>query len=92
MFIRLFFWSVAAVAALLQEVNPSELSHLIITHVGPNRIPTLKMLLEAALPGRPAGKPLKLVVTNPAKAALEKNLAGLPRLAGECCTTLALRV
>lgn len=61
--------------ALSKEINPTELSHVIITHVGPNRIPTLKMLLEAALPGRPAGKPLKLVVTNPAKSALEKNLA-----------------
>ncbi|KAF8073046.1 dfa6 [Scenedesmus sp. PABB004] len=61
--------------ALAAEVPPSELSHVIITHVGPNRIPTLKLLLEAALAGRPADRPLRLVVTNPAKGALEKGLA-----------------
>jgi flavorubredoxin len=64
------------VSALKSEVNPAELTHVIITHVGPNRIPTLKLLLEAALAGRSADKPLKVVVSNPAQAALEKGLAG----------------
>jgi flavorubredoxin len=64
------------VSALSREVNPAELTHVIITHVGPNRIPTLKLLLEAALAGRPADKALKVVVSNPAQAALEKGLAG----------------
>lgn len=67
---------VLAVAALSAEVPPNTLSHVIITHVGPNRIPTLKLLLEAALQGRPAGQPLKLVATNPAQVALEKSLTG----------------
>jgi flavorubredoxin len=64
------------VSALKSEISPAELSHVIITHVGPNRIPTLKLLLEAALAGRPADKPLKIVVSNPAQAALQKGLAG----------------
>lgn len=68
-----------SVAALKEQVAAPELSHIIVTHVGPNRIPTLKLLLEEALTGRSAGTPLKLVVTNPAKAALEKGLAGKPK-------------
>lgn len=67
---------VCPVPALSGQVPPSQLSHIIITHLGPNRFPTLKAVLEAAVAGRPAGKPLKLVVTNPAKVALEKGLAG----------------
>ena len=67
-------------AVLKEQVAAPELSHIIITHVGPNRIPTLKLLLEEALTGRSAGTPLKLVVTNPAKAVLEKGLAGKPEL------------
>lgn len=63
-------------SALSQEVAPTDLSHVIITHVGPNRIPTLKLLLVAALAGRPAERPLKIVVSNPAQAALQKGLAG----------------
>ncbi|KAF6262522.1 flavodoxin-like protein [Scenedesmus sp. NREL 46B-D3] len=62
-------------SALSREVDPTDLSHVIITHVGPNRIPTLKLLLEAALAGRTAEKPLKIVASNPAQAALEKGLA-----------------
>eukprot|EP00879_Flechtneria_rotunda_P002337 GHRR01002532.1.p1 GENE.GHRR01002532.1~~GHRR01002532.1.p1 ORF type:complete len:683 (+),score=243.39 GHRR01002532.1:141-2189(+) len=62
-------------SALSAEVSAAQLSHIIITHLGPNRIPTLKMVLEAALAGRPKNKPLKLVVTNPAQAALQKALA-----------------
>jgi len=64
------------VPALRAEVAPRDLSHIIITHLGPNRFPTLKAVLEEALKGRAAGQPLKLVVTNPAKAALQKGLAG----------------
>lgn len=64
------------VPALRNEVAPKDLTHIIITHLGPNRFPTLKAVLEEALKGRPAGSPLKLVVTNPAKAALQKGLAG----------------
>eukprot|EP00775_Hariotina_reticulata_P010362 gene10362-10520_t len=63
--------------ALQGQVAPNQLSHVIITHVGPNRIPTLKLLLEEALKGRSADTPLRLVVTNPAKTALEKGLADL---------------
>jgi hypothetical protein len=65
-----------SVPALRAEVPLNELSHIIITHLGPNRFPTLKAVLEEALQGRPAGSPLKLVVTNPAKSALQKGLAG----------------
>lgn len=64
-------------SALSQEVAPTDLSHVIITHVGPNRIPTLKLLLVAALAGRPAERPLKIVVSNPAQAALQKGLADM---------------
>lgn len=69
------------VPVLSQEVAPNQLTHVIITHLGPNRFPTLKAVLEAAVAGRPAGKPLKLVVTNPAKVALQKGLAGGTRAA-----------
>jgi hypothetical protein len=64
------------VPALRAEVPLGQLSHIIITHLGPNRFPTLKAVLEEALAGRPANSPLRLVVTNPAKAALQKGLAG----------------
>jgi hypothetical protein len=64
------------VPALRGEVPLNQLTHIALTHLGPNRFPTLKAVLEGALQGRPAGSPLKLVVTNPAKAALQKGLAG----------------
>eukprot|EP00882_Tetradesmus_deserticola_P003043 GHRQ01003230.1.p1 GENE.GHRQ01003230.1~~GHRQ01003230.1.p1 ORF type:complete len:731 (+),score=313.16 GHRQ01003230.1:222-2414(+) len=69
-------------SAISREVDPKDLTHVIITHVGPNRIPTLKLLLEAALAGRTAAKPLKIVVSNPAQAALEKGLADM--LTSDC--------
>lgn len=60
------------------EVPPAELTHIIITHLGPNRFPTLKAVLTEAVANRaPGAGPLKLVVTNPAKAALQKGLAGV---------------
>lgn len=71
--------SCLSVPALRAEVPLNELSHIIVTHLGPNRFPTLKVVLEEALQGRTAGNPLKLVVTNPAKAALQKGLAGAAR-------------
>jgi flavorubredoxin len=36
------------VACLTKEVDLSTLSHVIITHFGPNRIPTLAAVLEQA--------------------------------------------
>lgn len=68
--------------ALRGEVPLNQLTHIALTHLGPNRFPTLKAVLEGALQGRPAGSPLKLVVTNPAKAALQKGLADVLSAAG----------
>jgi hypothetical protein len=81
-----------AVPALAAEVPPSKLTHVVITHLGPNRFPTLKAVLEAALQGRPAGSPLRLVVTNPARSALDKGLTGARRGVGRAAAAASARV
>ncbi len=62
---------------LSQEIDLHRLSHVVITHVGPNRIATLAPVLQKALKGRPQGRPLTLVVTNPAAKVLESGLQGM---------------
>jgi flavorubredoxin len=69
----------AAVACLSSQLDPRELTHLVITHVGPNRTPTIAAVLRAALMGRPAGSRLKLVASNPAIKVLRSGLAGESR-------------
>lgn len=66
----------AAVECLSSQLDPRELTHLVITHVGPNRTPTIAAVLRAALMGRPAGSKLKLVASNPAIKVLRSGLQG----------------
>ena len=64
-----------SVRCLESQINPNELTHLIITHLGPNRIPTLVDVMRSAYQGR-SGTPLTLVGTNPAMKALQDALTG----------------
>jgi flavorubredoxin len=64
------------VECLSSQLDPRELTHLVITHVGPNRTPTIAAVLRAALMGRPAGSKLKLVASNPAIKVLRSGLQG----------------
>ena len=66
-----------AVAALAREADLSTISHVVITHMGPNRIPTLAAVLTKALAKRPrSAPPLQLVVSNPLLKVLQANMAG----------------
>ena len=65
-----------AVAALAREADLSTISHVVITHMGPNRVPTLAGVLEKILAARGrAAPPLQLVVSNPLVKVLQSGMA-----------------
>jgi len=71
----LFDPCVVLVAALTGEADLGELTHIVITHVGPNRIPTLVVVLREVLKKRSRGT-ISLVVTNPALKVLQNGMKG----------------
>lgn len=68
-------WVPLAVSCLEQETDVRQISHIVLTHVGPNRVSTLLSVLDKALQGRPAGS-MKLVLSNPALKVLQAGMQG----------------
>eukprot|EP00877_Chromochloris_zofingiensis_P001128 jgi/Chrzof1/11015/Cz05g20140.t1 len=62
-------------SCLEQETDVRQISHIVLTHVGPNRVSTLLSVLDKALQGRPAGS-MKLVLSNPALKVLQAGMQG----------------
>lgn len=57
-------------------IEPSALTHLVLTHLDPKCLPTLEVLLRAATKGRPEGsRRLQLMLSNPALKLLETTLS-----------------
>lgn len=54
---------------LKSSIAPTSLTHLVITHLDPKAIKTLKVVIEAAVEGR-KGEKLELILTNPAEQLL----------------------
>jgi hypothetical protein len=65
------------VACLKQQTDLAAISHVVITHMGPNRIPSLRAVLSAITEARGAGAPpVQVVVSNPLVQVLESGMAG----------------
>ncbi|KAI8477430.1 MAG: flavodoxin-like protein [Monoraphidium minutum] len=65
------------VACLEKQTDLARLNYVLITHMGPNRIPALAKVLARVLAKRPASAPkLQLVISNPLVKVLEANMSG----------------
>lgn len=64
------------VSCLEQQADLATVSHVIITHMGPNRIPTLAALLKKLVEARGVSEaPVRLVVSNPLVKVLQSGMA-----------------
>jgi flavorubredoxin len=83
--------NVPAVAALGQVVPPRQLTHIVLTHLAPNRVPVLEALLAATAQGRaPGSAQLEVHLTNPAMQLLQSKLGAFVRPLGECMLAVLL--
>ncbi|GBF88523.1 hypothetical protein Rsub_01238 [Raphidocelis subcapitata] len=65
------------VACLQQQTDLANISHVVITHMAPNRFPSLAALLERLLAARgPGAPPVQVVVSNPLIKVLQSGMTG----------------
>ena len=74
---------VLAGEGLVKTVDPTSLTHVVLTHIAPNRLEALKAVLKLSTKGR-AGPRLQVFLTNPALKLVQTTFGEFPAAAGSC--------